>query len=73
MSPYDDKVEQLRVVVLGAEGQGGLLREVSQLDKRVSVVEARTNVLTGKWLALMTLLAVAGNFLAALFARALFH
>lgn len=59
-----NKDDQLHIVVFGTEGQGGLLREVEDLSNRVSEVEAKVNVISGKWLALMTLMAIAGDFLA---------
>jgi len=64
MVSREDKVEQLHITVFGAEGQGGLFREVSEMDKRIAECERKINVVSGKWLALMTLLAIAGNFLA---------
>ena len=79
MVSKEDKLEQLseRVVLhhnilLGAEGQGGLVREQETMKKRLAAVESKATVLSTKWLTLMTVLALLGQFGANILARYLF-
>jgi hypothetical protein len=60
-SEIRDKVVQLRTAVFGVEGHGGLVHEVDSMREQITQLERKVNVISGKWLALMTLLAILGN------------
>lgn len=64
-------VSQHHTVLFGVEGQGGLIREVSDVKETVRDHEKRLNVLSGKWLFLMLLAGILGNSLGATVLRSI--
>lgn len=55
------RVAQHHTILLGAEGQGGLIREVDTLKEQVQEHEKKMNAVSLKWLILMLLAGALGN------------